>query len=134
MHSSHQAAAGPFKSLYVVWVSLYNDVERAGCSWSRGIPSPEGPQAALASTNVGMRTLALSGDERLWVNSRVALTLTDKMKGHFSALEGICPLLALFVCLHSWPVAPECMVYFGNHFLNRNLYFLLFPPEMWCGN
>lgn len=63
-HSSHQAAAGPFKSLYVVWVSLYNDVKGGGCSWSRGIPPPEGPQAALASTNAGMRTLTV------WVGMR----------------------------------------------------------------
>lgn len=60
MHSSHQAAAGPFKTLYVVWVSLYNDVERGGCPGSRGILSPEGPMAALASTNAGMRKLALT--------------------------------------------------------------------------
>lgn len=79
------------------------------------------------------RLLCLSGDEGLWVNSRVALTLIDKMKGHFSALEGICPLLALFVST------------FGQLHLSARyilaiiswieIYtFFCFPLEMWCGN
>lgn len=41
----------------------------------------------------------------------------------------------LFICLYSWAVSPECIVYFGSHFLNRNLYFLLFShfSPLKCG-
>lgn len=79
------------------------------------------------------RLLCLSGDERLWVNSRVALTLIDKMKGHFSALKGICPLLALFVStlgqlhLSAWYIL--AIISWIEIYT-----FFCFPLEMWCGN